>query len=229
MASAGGPRVLIVEDEAKIAELLVAGLERAGYVCRVAHDGPGGLAAARAEAPDVVLLDLMLPGMDGLAVCRTLRAESPVPILMLTARDAVDDKVLGLDLGADDYITKPFSLKEVEARIRSALRRARPEAEADAGPETHGPLSLDRQRRHVAVRGDPVSLTATEFDLLAHMAREPGRVFTREDLLQGVWGYSFDGYGRTVDSHVTRLRKKLGGSPRLLHTVWGVGYKFEVE
>ncbi len=227
-----GPLVLVVEDDPGISEMLATALDRRGYRCRVERDGPAGLKAAKDHRPELVILDLMLPGMDGLSVCRELRRESRVPILMLTARDGEADKVLGLELGADDYVTKPFSLAELDARIRSLLRRAAPDQGPGAAPvetlERHG-LSLDLARRKVARQGVPVELTATEFELLAHLVRNPGRVFTREDLLQAVWGYSFEGYGRTVDSHVTRLRKKIETDPhhpRLVQTVRGVGYRF---
>jgi DNA-binding response OmpR family regulator len=225
-------RVLIVEDEARIAELVRTALEREGYACEVARDGPAGLDAARSGRPDLIILDWMLPGMDGLGVCRAVRAEADIPILMLTARDQEADTVLGLEVGADDYMTKPFGIAELRARVRALLRRARRGSEpAVTSPEVVevGPVRLDPSRHRVEVRGVAVDLTATEFGLLEFLVRSPGQVFTREQLLDHVWGYAHAGYGRTVDSHMTRLRKKVEVAPKdpeWLITVRGVGYKF---
>lgn len=236
-----GARILVVEDEPKIADMVAYALGKDGHRCRVALDGPAGLAAFAAEAPDLVVLDLMLPGLDGLAVCRQLRARSAVPILMLTARTGEADKVAGLDGGADDYLTKPFSLAELKARVRALLRRAAPvpapggdRAEDPAAPDAPlalGPLAIDPASREVTVGGRPVKLTAKEFDLLWLLARHPGQVFSREQLLAKVWDGAFGGFDRTVDTHVTRLRRKIEadpGAPALLVTVWGVGYKLAV-
>ena len=225
------PRLLIVEDEARIADLLVTCFEREGYSCEVTRDGPSGLARALSGRPDLVILDLMLPGMDGLEVCRRLRAQRDTPVLMLTARDQEMDTVVGLDSGADDYLTKPFSLSELKARVRALLRRGRgPEAAGAAGAVLErGELRLDPSRHQLEVRGRAVELTAREFELLEFLMRNPGHVFSRDHLLERVWGYGHQGYGRTVDSHVTRLRKKIErtpSEPEYLLTVWGVGYRF---
>ncbi len=219
-------RILIVEDESGIAEPLAASLRNEGYECLLATDGPSGLAAALTGEPDLVILDLMLPGMDGLSVCRRIREKSSVPVLMLTARDGETDEVLGLEVGADDYVTKPFSLPVLKSRIRTLLRRAHPAPEV--GPIRVGELEID-EARHVAARaGRPLDLTSTEFSLLLHLARAPGRAFTREQLLEQVWGYRFEGYRRTVDTHVNRLRAKIEDDPAnpvYILTVYKVGYK----
>jgi DNA-binding response OmpR family regulator len=213
----------VVEDESTIADLLRLYLTREGYGVHVERDGRAGLAAARSLSPVAIILDVGLPEIDGTEVCRRLRADDDwVPVLFCTARDDEIDRVLGLELGADDYITKPFSPREVVARVKSVLRRT-------DGPQTaHAPLSLggvhvDRVARRVTVDGVDVDLTATEFDLLAHLMRSPGRVFSREQLLSEVWGYSAVVGTRTVDVHVAQVRAKLGdASP--LRTVRGVGY-----
>lgn len=224
-------KILIVEDEARIAEPLLESLQQEGFVCIHAADGPTGLRLALGESPDLILLDLMLPGQDGTSVCRQIRKESNVPILILTARDSEADKVLGLELGADDYVTKPFSLAELKARVRALLRRAGPASGEDETPAPieRGDLCIDPARREATLKGKRIGLTATEFDLLEFLARHPGRVFTREHLLESVWGYSFEGYGRTVDSHITRIRKKIEdvpSEPRYIETVYKVGYRF---
>lgn len=220
-------RVLIVEDEAKIVELLRLYLEKDGYQVLAASDGPQALGLAEKGKPDLVLLDLNLPGMDGLEVCRRLRAKGQVPIIMLTARGEEVDRIVGLELGADDYVTKPFSPREVVARVRAVLRRPTP---VPAQERRHfGPLEMDLARHEVIVGGRPVALTATEFRLLETMSAEPGRVFTRAQLLDRVWGEVFEGYERTIDSHIKNLRRKIEPqpqSPRFIHTVFGVGYKF---
>lgn len=224
----GKGRVLIVEDEAKIVELLRLYLERDGYQVSAAADGPQALELAEKEKPDLVLLDLNLPGMDGLEVCRRLRARGPVPIIMLTARGEEVDRIVGLELGADDYVSKPFSPREVVARVRAVLRRSAPSPPQER--RRFGPLEMDLARHEVTVDGQPVALTATEFRLLETMSAESGRVFTRSQLLDRVWGEVFEGYERTIDSHIKNLRRKIEPqpqSPRFVHTVFGVGYKFQ--
>lgn len=227
--------IAIIEDERELRTLLSGELERAGHRVVAAGDGPGGLALIEREAPDLVILDLMLPGFDGLELCRRIRRTDATPILMLTAKSTELDKVLGLELGADDYLTKPFSLRELMARVGAILRRvellrerARP-AEDEAPIRLPG-LSLDPATREVISAGRPVQLTPREFDLLRLLASNPGRVFSRDYLLSRLWGESYDGFDRTVDSHIQRLRKKLGGpgSPgERIVTLWGVGYKLE--
>lgn len=230
---AAAPRgVLVVEDDNTLAAVLRYNLERAGYRCLLAHDGAHALEVARKEKPDLVLLDLMLPGIDGLEVCRRLRSESTVPIIMLTARTEEIDRVVGLEVGADDYVTKPFSTRELLARVRAALRRAdmRP-AEADAQPIAIGSLRIDARGRQVTKDGAPVAVKPKEFDLLLFLARHPGQVFTREQLLDRVWGYEFGGGTRTVDVHVRWLREKIEPDPArpiYLLTSRGVGYKLEL-
>jgi len=226
-----GRSVLVIEDDHDIAELVSLNLRDEGYTVEVAADGEAGLAAARRLEPDLVVLDLMLPGLDGLSICRELRAgERHIPILMLTARTAEVDRVLGLEMGADDYLTKPFSVRELVARVRALLRRveALGSAEPAAGPLRVGGLEIDPARRTVRVDGVPPDLTAREFDLLLFLARHPGRVYSRLQLLDKVWGYSHEGYEHTVNSHINRLRGKVEADPakpRYVLTVWGVGYK----
>jgi two-component system, OmpR family, response regulator MprA len=215
--------ILIIEDEEKILNFLRRGLIYEGYRVETAMDGTSGLAAARDNPPDLVILDLMLPGIDGLEVCRRLRAAGSVPILMLTAKDAVADRVQGLDAGADDYLVKPFALDEVLARLRALLRRARPEA-----PEilSFADLRLDTGT-HQAFRGDrPIELTAKEYELLELFLQHPRQVLTREVIYDRVWGYDFGGESNIIEVYVRYLRQKTeaGGEPRLLHTVRGVGY-----
>ncbi len=223
-------RILVVEDDADIALSLRYNLERDG-ACEVAvvRDGEAGLAAALDRVPDLVLLDLNLPGMDGLEVCRRLRAAeatADVPVIMITARTEEAQRVAGLDEGADDYITKPFSIREVQARVRAVLRRPGPRSGAEE-TLSDPPLTVDLGARRVVVAGRSVVLTRREFDLLADLLRHRGRVRTRERLLERVWGYDFPGETRTVDVHVRRLRQKLGPEiePRL-ETVVGVGYRW---
>ena len=220
--------VLIVEDEPKIAQLVRDYLERAAFRVATARDGSEALRRARTERPDLVVLDLGLPGLDGLDVARALRRDSNVPILMLTARDDEADKLVGLELGADDYVTKPFSPRELVARVRAILRR---HERATDGAEVLrvGDMTLDLPRMRAEVAGRPVAdLTATEFQLLAALARQPGRIFTRSQLLDAVRGVAFESYERAIDAHVKNIRRKLEPNPRqprYLLTVYGVGYK----
>jgi len=222
-------RILVVEDESRIARLVRDYLEHAGFEVLVAGDGEVALASARRSRPDLVVLDLGLPGRDGLDVARTLRQTSSVPIVMLTARGEEIDRVVGLELGADDYVVKPFSPKELVARVRAVLRRT--DAARAGGSEVLrvADVEVDVPRMRVSVGGRPVELTSTEFQLLAVLVREPGRVFTRSQLLDAVHGVAFDSYERAVDAHVKNIRRKLEptpGRPRYLLTVHGVGYRF---
>ena len=226
--------LLIIEDDDSISSAIGEYFSRAGYHVHAAADGIAGVELAVKSRPDVVVLDLMLPKMDGLAVCKELRQKSQqMPILMLTAKDDVVDKVLGLEMGADDYITKPFSLRELEARIKSVLRRARAGASAGDGrdetPIVRGNLRIDPIRREVTIAERQIDLTPKEFDLLRLFASNPGRVFPRKYLLEKIWDYSYEGYDRTIDSHINRLRAKIEqnpDNPQLVLTVWGIGYKF---
>ena len=220
--------ILVVDDESKIVQLARDYLEHSGFMVIAAGDGKSALAAARAEKPDLVVLDLGLPALNGLDVARMLRHESRVPIIMLTARADESDKLVGLELGADDYITKPFSPKELVARVRAVLRRME---NADAGADTirAADVTLDISRRRVTAGERSVDLTATEFQLLAALARQPGRVFTRAQLLDAVRGVAFESYERAIDAHIKNVRRKLEPDPRkprYLLTVYGVGYKF---
>jgi len=219
------PLILVVEDEAPIADVLRMYLDRAGYDVAVESEGPRGLAAVRDRRPDAVILDVGLPGMDGTEICRRMRAEDNwTPVLFCTARDDEVDRVLGLEMGADDYITKPFSPREVVARVKVALRHAHTSAPGDV--LALGDVTLDRGARRVSVSGAEVALTATEFDLLAYLMQHPGRVITRDQLLEQVWGYAAVVGTRTVDVHVAQVRAKLGdASP--IRTVRGVGYSAE--
>lgn len=224
--------ILLVEDDSELSALVERRLADAGYAVRTAATGPDALDRVAEAVPDLVLLDIMLPGLDGLEVCRRLRAAHPLLyIIMLTARSDEMDRVVGLEVGADDYVTKPFSLSELVARVRSALRRLQLTKEAAPGeaPLEFRDLSIDPVRRRVVVRGADVTLTVLEFDLLLHMARHPDRPFTRLQLLDAVWDIQYEGYDRTVDSHIQRLRTKIErtpGEPEYIRTVWGVGYKF---
>jgi DNA-binding response OmpR family regulator len=231
-----GERILVVEDERAVARGLAYALEREGYTVLLAETGAAALAQAREESPALILLDVRLPDTSGFDICRTLRAEGRrLPILMLTARDEEVDKVLGLELGADDYIVKPYSLRELISRIRASLRRAYGElaADADDGPTAIaiGDVILDLERLQARRNGRPVDLTPTEFRLLRYLARNPGRPFSRDQLIEAVWGYESDvGSERTVDVHVRHLRQKLEpdpANPRHLLTVRGIGYKLE--
>ena len=227
--------ILVVEDEENIARLVRLYLEEAGFRMLAASDGHDGLAMYERERPDLVILDLMLPGMDGWEVCRRIRATSRTPILMLTARQTEEDRIHGLDLGADDYVTKPFSPRELVSRVRAILRRAVP-PEAPAGTVAAVPvltfpgLLVNTDARRVEVDGRRVELTAKEFDLLVAFAGTPDHVFTREELLNTVWGYNYLGDSRTVDVHVATLRKKVErdpANPRFIKTIWRVGYRFD--
>ena len=236
---AGDRRIslLIIEDDENILTAINEYFSRAGYEIQTAEDGLAGVQAALQNRPDAIVLDLMLPKMDGLAVCRELREKAPyIPILMLTAKDDVVDKVLGLEMGADDYITKPFSLRELEARIKSVLRRVRAAARAEGASEesliVRGRLRIDPAKREVSVGDRQVELTPKEFELLRLFASNPGRVFPRKYLLEKIWDYSYEGYDRTIDSHINRLRAKIEDNPenpQMVLTVWGIGYKFSDE
>ena len=219
--------ILVVDDEPDIVEIIQYNLEKSGFDVIVAADGSAALEKARDEAPDLIVLDLMLPGLEGTDVCRILKQDERtrfIPILMLTAKSEEIDRIIGLELGADDYVVKPFSPREIALRIRNILRR-RTEPET-AGPVRAGPLVIDVEGHHVSVSGCTVSLTATEFKLLAVLFQRRGRVQTREELLDVVWGYDYMGYGRTVDAHIKRLREKLGEAAGMVETVRGVGYRF---
>lgn len=227
-------RVLVVEDNADLADLLRIHLQDLGCNVAVACDGHAGLAMARDGHYDLIILDLMLPGMDGVELCKRIRAARDyVPILMLTARSAEIDRVLGLEVGADDYLTKPFSIRELLARVKALFRRmeamGRDTGEAADPCMQRGDLLIDTARHAVTLKGQRVELTAKEFDLLTRLAQRPGQVFTRQQLLDQVWGYSHEGYEHTVNSHINRLRSKIEDNPaqpRYILTVWGVGYKF---
>ncbi len=226
-------KILIVEDEATMAEVVGRYMQREGYSVRHVADGARAMAAVDSFHPDLIVLDVMLPNRDGLEICRELRAtHGATPVIMLTARGEETDKILGLGLGADDYVTKPFSPGELVARVKAVLRRTTATAEpTPAETITAGDLRIDLATRRVLRGAVSLDLTAKEFDLLAHMAAHPGRVYTRESLLRDVWGYDFYGDDSTVTVHVRRLREKLEpdpAKPRYLTTVWGVGYRFEV-
>jgi two-component system, OmpR family, response regulator len=224
--------ILVVEDERELNSLIRRHLEDEGHRIVQAFDGPTALEVAQHEHPDLVVLDWMLPRLDGMEVCRRLRRDSIVPILMLTARAEEVDRVLGLEVGADDYLTKPFSIRELLARIRAIFRRIELQTVSDsseASPRVleEGPLRLDPAEHVARLSGEPLDLTPKEFDLLAMLLRNPGRAFARDYLLDKVWGYDFGGVDtRTVDTHVLRLRKKLGPVGERIETVWGVGYRF---
>ena len=221
-------RILVIEDEQSIADAIAARLRSDGYVVDQAGDGPSGVAAAARHRPDLVVLDLMLPGLDGIEVCKRIQHDDPVPVLMLTARDTETDLLVGLAVGADDYMTKPFSMRELLARVHALLRRADRAAGTgnDAVVEV-GALELDPVTRRARVNGEVVHLTPTEFDLVYYLASRPGRVATRDELLARVWGYDVPSGARTVDSHVRSIRKKLGAE--LVRTVHGVGYAVEEQ
>jgi DNA-binding response OmpR family regulator len=228
-------KVLIIEDDDDLASLLAIHLTDLGYTLTRANDGPTGLEKARHEPFDLIILDLMLPRLDGFEVCKRIRAENTwTPILMLTAKAEELDKVLGLELGADDYLTKPFSIRELIARIKAIFRRIEADVEKVAAAQApksldFTPLVLYPEKRKVTLEGQVVELTAKEYDLLALFAANPGRAYDRRELLDLVWGYQFDGYEHTVNSHINRLRSKIErnpSEPRFIKTVWGVGYRF---
>ncbi len=222
-------KVLIVEDEESIASFVALYLKKGGFAVSVARDGADALAKASAEAPALIVLDLALPDIDGIDVCRRIRQRSDVPILMLTARDDDIDKIIGLEVGADDYLTKPFNPRELVARVKSILRRAAPSRRRlESAVLSHGELSIDAGRREVSVAGEEVQLAPKEFDLLWELLDHRGIVLTRDQLLERVWGYTFAGDTRTVDVHVRQLRRKLGDACPVV-TVWGVGYKVSAE
>jgi DNA-binding response OmpR family regulator len=223
-------KVLVVDDEDHIVELARLYLTREGYEVEAVGDGSQALARFGQIKPDLVVLDIMLPGSDGLAICKEIRKQSQVPIIMLTARDEVTDKVVGLEVGADDYLTKPFHPQELVARAKALLRRARVEPDAPKLIRA-GKLEVDLERHEVRHGQAKVQLRPKEFDLLTLLARHPGRVFQRSELLDLVWGYDFPGYTRTVDVHVQQLREKLaaaGVTEPSIETVWGVGYRLEL-
>jgi DNA-binding response OmpR family regulator len=224
-------KILVVDDEPNIREVVGLYLRQDGHAVVVAANGEEALRLYRQARPDLVVLDLMLPGLSGLEVCRRIQGERRVPLIMLTAKGEEEDRIVGLGVGADDYVVKPFSPRELVARVAAVLRRVN---EASAGPAngevlSFGELQINPNTRIVTVQGDPVTLTAREFDLLHHMASSPGRVFTRDQLMESVWGYTFAAETSTVTVHVRRLREKVEADPvhpcRLL-TVWGVGYRF---
>ena len=225
-------RILIVDDEPPIVDMLAYNLQRANYEVIIARDGQEALDTARQEEPDLIILDLMLPRLDGLEVCRALRKERDVPIIMLTARDGEVDRVVGLELGADDYVVKPFSVRELMARVKSVLRRATPRAEQPAvDVKQAGALTVDGARHEARWRDSELKLTALEFDLLYTMVRHAGQVLTREQLLEQVWGYDYYGDLRAVDAAIKRLRGKLrqaAPEAEVIVTVRGVGYKLSV-
>ena len=222
-----GKRVLVVDDDVKTVELVKLYLNRDGYRVLTSHNGIEALRLAQEAHPDLIVLDLMLPGMDGLEICRTIRQESDVPIIMLTARTTDEDKLAGLGLGADDYVTKPFSPRELAARVRAVLRRL----PGERGPDEikHGELTLNFRKHEVTFAGVPLNLTPVEFKLLGVLMKEPGRVFSREQLIEEALGFDFEGFNRTIDVHILNLRRKLGpapGRPKYIKTVYGAGYKF---
>ena len=226
-----GKRVLVVDDDVKTVELVKLYLNRDGYRVLTAFDGVEALRLARESHPDLIVLDLMLPGLSGLEVCHTLREESDVPIIMLTAKTTDQDKLEGLDLGADDYVTKPFSPRELAARVRAVLRRL----PGERGPEEikHGELTMNFPKQEVTFAEKPINLTPVEFKLLAVLIKEPGRVFSRAQLIEKAFGFDFEGFDRTIDVHILNLRRKLEpdpSHPRYIKTVYGAGYKLsEVE
>ena len=237
--------ILVVEDDRALSQLLCTHLEADGYTVVQAFDGPAALVAVEQQRPHLILLDWMLPGMDGLAVCRRLRQTHLTPIIMLTARTEEVDQLLGLEVGADDYIAKPFSIRQVLARVRAILRRVELDSQrvTEANPPTlsptlsivpdqpapliYGSLRIALAQRSVQLEGQEIDLTPKEFDLLILLTSHPGWVFKREVLLQQIWGDSYEGFDRTIDNHITRLRKKLGPPGERIETVWGVGYRFK--
>lgn len=226
------PKILIVDDEEHIVELIRFNLEREGFEVIASGDGDAALKKVFLDQPDLVILDLMLPGQDGLSVCRTLRSDPNsrgIPVIILSARTEEIDRVLGLEMGADDYVTKPFSPRELVARVKARLRRDDKTQDSLSGHFTRGPMVIDPERFYVTVNGIKYDLTPKEFELLCILAREPGRVFSREYLLERIWGYDYMGDSRTVDVHIRHIRQKLeqaSESPQFVETVRGVGYRF---
>ena len=239
--------ILVIEDDVALGNLLRSHLEADGHAVLQVFDGPAALVAVEQHHPHLIILDWMLPGMDGLAVCRRLRSHYLMPIIMLTARTEEVDQILGLEVGADDYIAKPFSIRQVLARVRALLRRVELDSQQQRAVETSSPaeshssspgvpaplvrgsLSIAFAERLVRLAGEEIDLTPKEYDLLVLLASHPGWVFKREVLLQQVWGDSYEGFDRTIDNHVTRLRKKLGALGEKIETVWGVGYRFKTD
>jgi len=220
----------VVDDNAKIVEVLSAYLTAEGFGVRTAEDGPGAVAAVQERRPDIALLDIMLPGIDGIELTRRFQREFGLPVILVTAKSEEVDKLIGLEVGADDYISKPFSPREVVARVKAVLRRVEGSSAVSGGVVRLGDLEIDAERREVRVAGEIADLTRTEFDVLATMAAHPGRVYTRLQLLEAASGDAFEGYERTIDAHVKNLRKKLGDDPkepRYVRTVFGVGYKVD--
>jgi DNA-binding response OmpR family regulator len=222
VAPSGGRRIAVIEDEGSIAAAIATRLRSEGYDVEIAGDGPGGVQLCDRFRPDLVVLDLMLPGLDGIEVCKQIQRDHPTPVLMLTARDSETDMLVGLAVGADDYMTKPFSARELVARVHALLRRAERPAVIDARAIRIGPIELDGATRRVRNDGELVHLTPIEFDLLQYLASRPGRVSSREELLVNVWGYEVPSGARTVDSHIRSIRRKLGAD--VVRTVHGVGY-----
>jgi DNA-binding response OmpR family regulator len=224
--------ILVVEDELAINDLIRSELEAEGHVVRQAHDGPTALRLVEEQAPQLVILDWMLPGLDGLSVCRQLRQNYLMPIIMLTARSEEVDRVLGLEVGADDYLVKPFGVRELLARTRAALRRVELEAKRGVGAPSdekaivHGRLRVEPGSHRASLDGVELALTPKEFDLLFLFVANPGRAFNREFLIERIWGGDFEGFDRAVDNHIRRLRQKLGNAGDKIATVWGVGYRF---
>ena len=228
-------KILVVEDEPDILEMVRYNLAQAGLDVETAEDAESALQHIREGLPDLIVLDLMLPGIDGLDMCRELKQDArtrPVPILMLTARKEEVDRIVGLELGADDYVVKPFSPRELVLRVRAILKRIQSDERSAPHAETvlrAGPLSIDKDAHQALLNGDPLELTSTEFKLLVTLIERRGRVQTRDELLNTVWGYEYSGYGRTVDTHIRRLREKLGDASDGIETVRGVGYRFRRE
>jgi DNA-binding response OmpR family regulator len=221
--------VLVVDDNTKIVEVLYAYLEKEGFEVRIADDGPSAIASVAEQVPDIALLDIMLPGVDGIELTRRFQREHDLPVILITAKTDEIDRLIGLEVGADDYISKPFSPREVVARVKAVLRRVEgSRTDGATGVLTVGDLVVDIERREVSVTGAPAELTRTEFELIATMASHPGRVYSRLQLLEAVSGDAFEGYERTIDAHVKNLRRKLGDdpkNPKYVKTVFGVGYK----
>ena len=224
-------KILVVDDDSNICELLRLYLEKDGYEAVVAHNGVAALEKFAVEKPDLILLDVMMPELDGWQVCREIRKKSDCPIIMITAKSEVFDKVLGLELGADDYVVKPFEMKEVLARIKAVLRRTNTEERREVREVTYDNLYINMENYEMRVCGEVVATPPKEMELIFHLASNPNRVYTRDQLLDEVWGFEYYGDSRTVDVHVKRLREKLDGASEKweLKTVWGVGYKFDVK